>query len=139
MPAAIRLYARLIQADPAGLAAAGADAALTARTARPRLDAALAALVTGTSWSSDVLADLDCHLPQGHLPRTRAACPPPSFDHTRETGTREDLADALLLYGGSLTDLGRHRDALAALTRRWPCTGTWPPPTPPTSPTSPMR
>ena len=115
MPAAVPLYARLIQADPAGLAAAGADAALTARTARPLLDAALAALVTSTHWSPDALANLNRHLPEGTLPRTRAAVSAAVVDHTRETGTREDLADALHGYGASLRDLGRHRDALAAL------------------------
>ena len=114
MPAAVPLYARLIQADPASRVTAGADAALTASTARPRLDAALAALVTSTHWSPDALASLNHHLPEGTLPRTRAAVAAATVDHARETGTPEDLADALNSYGASLRDLGRHRDALAA-------------------------
>ncbi len=114
MPAAVPLYARLIQADPAGRVTAGADAALTASTARPRLDAALATLVTSTHWSPAALAHLNRHLPQRALPRTRAAAAAATVDHTRETGTPEHLADALNSYGASLTDLGRHRDALAA-------------------------
>ena len=114
MPAAVPLYARLIQADPAGRVTAGADAALTASTARPRLDAALAALVTSTHWPPGALAHLNRHLPQGALPRTRAAAAAATVDHTRETGTPEHLADALTSYGLSLTDLGRHREALAA-------------------------
>ena len=114
MPAAIRLYTQLIQTDPAGLAADGANAALTARTGRPLLDAALAALVTGTSWSPDVLTNLERHLPQGTMPRTQAAVSAVSVEHARETGTSEDLAKALLRYGASLRDLGRHQDALAA-------------------------
>ena len=115
LPAAVALYTRLIQTDPAGLAAAGADAALTASTARPLLDAALAALVTSTQWSPDALADLDRHLPEGTLPRTRVAVSAAAVQHTRETGTREDLARALIGYGISLADLGQHRDALAAM------------------------
>ena len=114
MPAAVPLYARLIQADPAGRVTAGADAALTASTARPRLDAALATLVTSTRWSPNALASLNRHLPQTALPRTRAAVAAAAVDHARETGTPEHLADALSSYGISLRDLGRHRDALAA-------------------------
>jgi tetratricopeptide (TPR) repeat protein len=114
MPAAVPLYARLIQTDPAGLAAAGADAALSARTAQPLLDAALASLISSTQWSPGTPADLDHHLPEGILPRTRAAVSAAAVDHTRETGTREDLARALNSYGNSPMDLGRHREALAA-------------------------
>ena len=124
MPAAVPLYARLIQADPAGRVTAGADAALTASAARPRLDAALAAVVTSTRWSPGALASLNRHLPEGTLPRTRAAVAAATVDHARETGTPEHLAEALNSYGASLADLGRHRDALAAKKRRWPCTGT---------------
>ncbi len=113
MTAAIPLYARLIHTDPADLTAA-ADAALTARTAQPLLDAALAALITGTHWTPETLTDLDRHLPEGTLPRTRAAVSAATVDHTRETGTPEDLARALLRHGASLRDLGRHREALAA-------------------------
>jgi tetratricopeptide (TPR) repeat protein len=114
MPAAVPLYARLIQADPVSLAAVGADAALTARVARPLLDAALAALVTSVSLTPGTLADLYRHLPEGTLPRTRAAVFAVTVDHARETGTREDLANALTRYGASLRDLGQPREALAA-------------------------
>ena len=75
MPGAVPLYAGLIQANPASLAAAGSDAALTASSAQPLLDGALAAVVTGTRWDPDVLAELDRHLSEGTLPRTRAAIP----------------------------------------------------------------
>ena len=113
MPAAIPLYARLIHTDPAGLAAA-ADAALTARIAQPQLDAALAALITSTHWIPETLADLDHHLAEGTLPRTRAAVSAATLDHARQTGTPDGLARALYRYGVSLRDLGRHREALAA-------------------------
>jgi tetratricopeptide (TPR) repeat protein len=114
MSAAVPLYARLLQADPPGRAAAAADAALTARTAQPLLDAALAAEVTSTRWTPDSLAELSRHLPEGRLPRTRAAVSAAAVDHARETGTRDDLANALTSYGVSLTDLGRHREARTA-------------------------
>jgi len=114
MPAAVPLYTGLIQADPAGLAAVGAEAALTASTAQHLLDAALASLVTSTDWSPGALADLDRHLPEGTLPRTRAAASAATVELARETGIREDLPDALLRHGASLRALGRHQEALAA-------------------------
>ena len=114
MHAAIPLYANLIRTDPVGLMAAGAHAALTARTARRRLDAALAALIAATQWSPDALASLDQHLPEGALPRTQAAVNAVAVKHARETGTSEDLARALYNYGVSLRDLGRDQDGLAA-------------------------
>jgi tetratricopeptide (TPR) repeat protein len=113
MSAAIPLYTRLINTDPPGLAAA-ADAALTARTAQPQLDTALAARITSTHWAPETLDDLDHHLPEGTLPRTRAALSAATLDHTRETGTPDDLARALLRHGASLRNLARHREALAA-------------------------
>ncbi len=112
MPGAVPLYAGLIQADPASLAAAGSDAALTASSAQPLLDGALAAVVTGTRWDPDVLAELDRHLSEGTLPRTRAAVSAVTVNLTRETGTRKDLARVLLSHGARLTDLGQHREAL---------------------------
>ena len=115
MPAGILLFARLIKTDPASLAAPGADAALTASTAQPLLDAALAEQVTATHWSPGALTELNRHLLEGTLPRTRAAVSAVLVDHARETGTREDLANALNSYGLSLSELGRHRDALATL------------------------
>jgi tetratricopeptide (TPR) repeat protein len=114
MPAAIPLYTRLIQTDPLGLAAAAADAALTASTAQPLLDAALAVLISSTHLTPDILADLDYRLPPGTLPRTRAAISAATLDHIRETGTRDDLASTLARHCGRLRDLGQHREALAA-------------------------
>jgi hypothetical protein len=88
MPTAVPLYADLIEVDPANLAAAGADAALTAGIARPLLDAALATLVTDVRWPPAALADLNRHLPEGTLPRTRAAVSAVTVGHARDTGMR---------------------------------------------------
>jgi tetratricopeptide (TPR) repeat protein len=114
MPAAIPLYVHLIQADPVGLAAVGADAALTARTGRPLLDEALASLIISPHWSPDALADLDRHLPKGALPRTRAAVSAATVRQVRDAGTRQDLAGALLRHGSDLRNLGCEREALTA-------------------------
>jgi tetratricopeptide (TPR) repeat protein len=113
MSAAIPLYVRLIQADPVGLAAAGADAALTASTARPLLDAALAALIPGPRWSPDTLADLDRHLPKGTLPRTRLAVSATAVQCARDGGTSQDRARTLLRHGPNLRELGLAQEALA--------------------------
>jgi hypothetical protein len=118
MATAVPLYVRLVQADPLGRAVVAVDAALTTSRAQPRLDAALAALIADTDWPTGTLDDLGAHLPEGVLPRTRAAVSSVAVYHARQTGTPEDLARALIDYGDRLRDLGRHQEALV----RWPQT-----------------
>jgi len=118
MPDAADLFAEFIATDITGLAAAAADAALTAHAGQPRLDAALAPalapLISQASWTAEALAALHGQLPRSLLPGARAAVATALVENLRETGTPEDLAAALQSHGADLGQLGRHPEALAA-------------------------
>ncbi len=112
--AAVPLYARLIRTNPVDYASPAFEAALTANTGRPLLDTTLAEVITSTDMPLGTLRELHRRQPAGTLPGSAAALSGEIVRHTRQIGTSEELARALLDYGFGLRDLGWHREALAA-------------------------
>ena len=115
LTAAVSLFTRIITASPATLAAPAITAALTAQAGQARLDIALAAVVTNTSWPVGMPADLEGQISAGALPRTRMALATATVSQLRQAGTQPDLATALNNRSLRLRDLGQYQQALANL------------------------
>ena len=114
MPQAAQLFADVIRTDITGLAAAGVAAALTADRGQAALDTVLEPLIGQARWTAESLAGLGRQIPEGLLPRTRAAVSAALVGHVREGRASEDLAGKLTSLGNRLRELGRHQEALAA-------------------------
>ena len=113
MPAAVRLFADLVSADPVSLAGAGIAAARTATAGRRKLDDELARPILQATWSDDLLRPVEDQSATG-LPTTQAAIAQARVSLVRADGDAASLASALTTLESHLAELGRHQDAVAA-------------------------
>jgi tetratricopeptide (TPR) repeat protein len=112
-PAAADMFGQVLALNPAELAGSAVNLALTGNTARDRLDATIAGLLTPVNLTADALHRLNEQIPIGWLPRTEVVVAEKLVTGARADPAPERLASAVGHLAVTLDRVGRYQEALA--------------------------